>query len=120
MTAAHPLAAAARQWTTDEAVMATQQQIGEQVDGVVAAAVASTDPVLIRDAVRALDHPAAGWVRMNMPARVATTWYEQQRRALHQRAVDLFGPRDGQLIAPKLEHEPFAPSGGLPGQLFRR
>jgi hypothetical protein len=57
---------------------------------------------------------------MNMPAPVATTWYEQQRRALHQRAVALFGPRDGQLIAPRLEHELFAPSGGLHGQLFRR
>jgi hypothetical protein len=108
----HPLAQAAAQWTTDEAAVATQQQIGDEVDSIVAAALGSTDPAVIREAVRRLDHPGVVWVRMNMPAPVATRWYEQQRRALNQRALALFGPRDGQLIAPKLEHEPFAPAGG--------
>jgi hypothetical protein len=116
----HPLAEAAATWTTDEAAVATQQQIGEQVDRIVAGALRSTEPAVIREAVRQLDHPVVVWVRMNMPAPVATKWYEQRRRALHQRAVDLFGSRDGQLTAPRLEHEPFARSGGLPGQLFRR
>jgi hypothetical protein len=53
------------------------------------------------------------WFATNMPGATWTRHYEMQRRALHQRALQLFGPRDGARVAPPVEYDALpTPSAG--------
>jgi hypothetical protein len=113
MTAQHALAQAAMRWTEDTETLARAEQAGATCDALVAAALASTDSVVIRAAVRQLDLGAPQWFRVNMPGPSATRWYEAARRALHAHAIAVLGPVEGERTAPRLEYEPLpTPTAG--------
>ena len=119
----HPLALAVSNWLTNEDLLARAQQVGEELDALVADALGRTEPTAetaarLTEAVRQLDLLPQSLVA-NYPGPTWTRYYETARRALTARAVVVFGRAEGARIAKPLEHEPLAPSGGRLGSLFR-
>jgi hypothetical protein len=113
MTALEAIVLTVRTWTADDDTLTRAREIGAALDGLVPAALAEPEPTAARAALRAaavaLDRLPQPLV-VNMPGLAWTTYYEAQRRALHQRAVALFGLIEGQQVAPPLGHEPM-PAG---------
>ena len=106
----HPLVCTVATWTTDAGTLARAREIGAALDDIVARALAQTGATdetrtLLHEAVRQLDLLPQPLI-VNMPGATWTRCYEQQRGALHQRAVELFGRAEGQRVAPALEYEP--------------